>query len=100
MRDARPPPCNRPSRDLRGEGVTARVDGWLRFWQVGTIVPVDVAASKKTRSVRDLILGRKPHGPLNTNKVASVLAPAVWARSIEIVSHHTLYAGSCLRNPT
>ena len=23
----------------------------------------------------------------------SVLAPAVWARSIEIVGHHTLYAG-------
>jgi hypothetical protein len=56
---------------------------------------VDVAASKKTASVRDLVLGRKPHGPLDTNKVASVLAPAVWARSIEIVSHRTLSASGC-----
>jgi hypothetical protein len=82
--------------DLRGDCVTARVivaqhDGWLRFSQVGTIMPVDVAASKKTASVR--VLGRKPHGLLNTNKIAGVLAPAVWTRSIEVVGHHTLYAG-------
>ena len=57
------------------------------------MMPVDVAASKKIASVRDLVLGRKPHGLLNTNKIAGVLAPAVWARSIEIVGHHTLYAG-------
>jgi hypothetical protein len=44
-------------------------------------MPADVAASKKTVSVRDLVLGREPHGPLNTNKVAGVLASAVWARS-------------------
>ena len=46
-------------------------------------------------SVTQLVLGRKPHGPLNTNEVASVLAPAVWARSIEIVSHRTLSASGC-----
>ena len=52
-------------------------------------MPVDVAASKKTASVRDLVLGRKPHGPLDTNKVASVLAPAMWARSIgsSVIAH-------------
>jgi len=59
------------------------------------VTTVDVPASKKTASVRDLVLGRKPHGPLNTNEVASVLAPAVWARPIEIVSHRTLSASGC-----
>jgi hypothetical protein len=33
------------------------------------MMPVDVAASKKTASVRDLVLGRKPHGLVNTNKM-------------------------------
>ena len=80
---------------LRGQGVTARVivvlrDGWLQFRQIGALVPVGIAASKKNQSVRGLVLGRKPHGLLNTDKVTGVLAPAVWARPMEIVSHHTL----------
>ena len=80
---------------LRGQGVTARAivvlrDGWLQFRQIGALVPISVAASKKNQSVRGLILGRKPRRLVDTNKVAGVLAPAVWARPMEIVSHHTL----------
>ena len=80
---------------LRCQGVTARAivvlrDGWLRFRQIGALVPVGVVASKKNQSVRGLVLGRKPHGLLDTDKVTGVLAPAVWARLMEIVSHHTL----------
>jgi hypothetical protein len=79
----------------RGHSVTARVivvlrDGWLQFRQIGALVPVGVVASKKNQSVRGLVLGRKPHGLLDTDKVTGVLAPAVWARPMEIVSHHTL----------
>jgi hypothetical protein len=82
-------------RRLRGQGVTARVivvlrDGWLQFRQIGALVPVGIAASKKNQSVRGLVLGRKPHGLLNTDKVTGVFAPAVRARPMEIVSHHTL----------
>jgi hypothetical protein len=50
-------------------------------------MPVDVAASKKTESVNGLVLGRKPHGPLDTDKVTGIFAPAVWARPMKIVSH-------------
>ena len=69
-------------RRLRGQGVTARVivvlrDGWLQFRQIGAPVPVGVAASKKNQSVPGLVFGRKPHGLLDTDKVAGVLAPAV-----------------------
>ena len=80
---------------LRGQGVTARAivvlrDGWLQFRQIGALVPVGVAASKKNQSVPGLVFGRKPHGLLDTDKVAGVLAPAVWACPMEVVSHHTL----------
>jgi hypothetical protein len=45
---------------LRGQGVTARVivvlrDDWLWLRQVGALVPVGVAASKKTESVCGLV---------------------------------------------
>jgi len=53
-------------------------------------MPVNVAASKKTESIHGLVFGRKPHRLLDTDKVTGVLAPAVWARPMEIVSHHTL----------
>jgi hypothetical protein len=65
-------------------------DGWLQFRQIGALVPVGVAASKKNQSVRGVVLGRKPHGPIDTNKVAGVPAPAVRACPMEIVSHHRL----------
>jgi len=73
----------------RGRIVVLR-DGWLQFRQIGALVPVEVAASKKTESVRGLVLGRKPYGILDTDKVAGVLAPAVWACPMKIVGHHTL----------
>jgi hypothetical protein len=56
-------------------------------------MPIDVTASKKIESVEDLILGGIPHRLLDTDKVARVLALAVWARPVKIVSHRTLYAG-------
>jgi hypothetical protein len=90
-------------RRLRGQGVTARVivvlrDGWLQFRQIGALVPVGIAASKKNQSVRGLVLGRKPHGLLDTDKEAGVLARAVWACPMEIARHHTLYCrGSGLK---
>jgi len=45
-----------PQGRLRGQGVTARVivalrDDRIRVPQVGTLMPVDVAASKKAESV-------------------------------------------------
>jgi hypothetical protein len=64
--------------------------GWLQFRQIGALVPVGIAASKKNQSVRGLVLCRKPHGLLDTDKVAGVPAPAVRACPMEIVSHHTL----------
>jgi hypothetical protein len=87
--------ASRGAGSLRGQGVAARAivvlrDGWLQFRQIGALVPVSVAASKKNQSVRGLVLGRKPHGLLDTDKVAGVLAPAVWACPMEIARHHTL----------
>jgi hypothetical protein len=74
-------------------GVTARViaplrGGELRFPQVGALMPVNVAASKNTESIHGLVFGREPHRLLDTDKVTGVLAPAVWARPIELVSHN------------
>jgi hypothetical protein len=74
-------------------GVTARVivahrDSELRSLQVGALMPVNVAASKKTESIHGLVFGRKPHRLLDTDKVTGVLAPAVWARPIELISHN------------
>ena len=97
MRGARPPPVigGRPHQlgcRPAESGVTARVivahrDSELRSLQVGALMPVNVAASKKTETVHGLVFGRKPHRLLYTDKVIGVLAPAVWARPIDLVSH-------------
>jgi hypothetical protein len=73
-------------------GVTVRVivahrDSERRSLQVGALMPVNVAASKKTETVHGLVFGRKPHRLLYTDKVTGVLAPAMWARPIDLVSH-------------
>jgi hypothetical protein len=50
-------------------------------------MPVDVAASKKAESIKGFVLGRKPYGPLDTDKISGIFAPAVWARPMKILSH-------------
>jgi hypothetical protein len=52
-------------------------DGWRRLPQIGALMTVDVAASKKTATFGRLVFGRIPHGLIDTDKVAGVLAPAV-----------------------
>jgi hypothetical protein len=61
-------------------------------------MPVNVAASKKTESIHGLVFGRKPHRLLDTDKVTGVLAPAVWARPIELVSHNITVMPGLARN--
>jgi hypothetical protein len=63
---------------------------WLSLRQVGAFKPVDIAARKQIESIEDLVLGRIPHGPLDPDKVAGVLAPAVWTGPVKIVNHLTL----------
>ena len=68
-------------------------DGWRQLPQIGAHVPINVAASKETATFRGFVLGRIPSGLLDTDKVAGVLAPAVWARLLKIFSHLTLNGG-------
>jgi len=65
-------------------------DGRRRLPQIGAHVPINVAASKETATFQGFVLSRIPSGLLDTDKVAGILAPAVWARPMKIFSHLTL----------